>query len=663
MMRILSKGGVILFLFAASIIVSCPSAVIAQAGRQYQKANQLIQQENYEQAYEILNDLIGRYPNSYPIYNQTVLCLVHLKKFDKAIQLTNDRLEGNYKNVVMAARLGHLYHLDGDTSLAFQVWNKTLNQNKENLQAYRLIANAMQQDRAYGKATNVYRLAQKRFNNPDLFLLEMANNYMQAGKYEKAMRKFLAFMKKSHNQISFIERQLLHYNDNYIYRVAIKTIKEEEQNRHINNPYKIALNKLLIWIYEEKGMDSQALQTAIKLEAIIPPGNYPVYRVAKKLSSDNKFKLAEKAFSFYSEKPQHILAARSLEEIAKVDIRWAQFLNDYNIDFSHKTDSLYHQAYQKIGQLTQKYPGYNRLSKVYVIQAELALNHIKNLKSAQSVMPRLEQLPVKQKSQSLINYLKGRIYLFKGNFNRARIYFTRSNKETRTGPLAEKDRYYLCLTDFYAHDYDFAKIQIEALEKNPTSLFANDALQLRIWIQDGKNRDSTTTQLNTFSRAQYLYAKGMTSTALDTLSGYILNSSSHPLEDDMMLFTVKILRDKYPVAAFLITDHYLSKQYYNGPLLERLLWERAQLAYLIFNNKELRKRIRNNHYRPEIPGFIQKMKPVFFDNQQRQRLVSLSKSKKDIISLYEQILVHYPRGFYSEFARNRIRNLQQRNPS
>lgn len=61
------------------------------------------------------------------------------------------------------------------------------------------------------------------------------------------------------------------------------------------------------------------------------------------------------------------------------------------------------------------------------------------------------------------DYLDGRIYLHDGAYTQARVSFTRANRKAGTGELAEKSRYFLALTDFYAGDFEFATIQLKTL--------------------------------------------------------------------------------------------------------------------------------------------------------------------------------------------------------
>src|SRR5690606_5847661 len=96
-------------------------------------------------------------------------------------------------------------------------------------------------------------------------------------------------------------------------------------------------------------------------------------------------------------------------------------------------------------------------------------------------------------------YLQGRIHIAKQEFPLARVSLTKANKLANIGELAEKTRYFLALTDFYAGDYEFAEIQLKALGRQNTSFYANDALELRLWLQEGNIGDSTFAELHAFA--------------------------------------------------------------------------------------------------------------------------------------------------------------------
>ncbi len=599
--------------------------VFAQSGLQYQRANQLMQEGDYQQAYSILNDLYRENPNSYPVYDHLIRCLVNLKNYDEAIAITKKRIGGNYKNLITAARLGELYHLKGDTTRAFEIWDQTLDAHKSQVQAYRYLAETLSQNQEYGKATEIFKKGRDYFHNNQLFIYEMAANYLQAGDYDKTIGEYLNLLKQGTDRLGFIENQLMRYNDQYLYDSAITEVEQEENKSTSNLEYQRALRHFLIWLYVERGLYQKALITAKRLENMEGNHFYAVLQVGLKLQSLNQFKLARQAFSYYVNKPGDPMAARSLEEIARLDIKWAKFYDKYHLDFGEKTDSLYHEAYRTIGELIQKYPNYDGMSSVMTMQTELALDNVKNVKAAEKFVQQLEKRPDVKQNQAMLNYLRGRIALYNENFERARVYFTRSNKIAHAGTLADKTRYFLSLTDFYAGDFDFAKIQIKALEKNSTSLYANNALQLRVWIQNGQIKDSTTTELKAFSRAQLLNSRGDTSAAVDTLLPYIETPYPRPLKDDMMLFVLKLIRNTNPILAFSLSDRYLNSG--SGMLLEQIIWEHAQLANQIYHNRQLLARLHNRDYQFPVPDYFTKKNIDPLDEKSRNSILEIVSAK------------------------------------
>lgn len=649
------------FIALTAYILLFTGSLLAQDARQYRIANQFMQAGHYEQACSILEKLYQKDPKSYPVYDHLVTCLVNLKNYDEAIKITKNRLGKGYKNLILAARLGELYHMKGDTTDAMNTWNNALEANKSQIQTYRYLAETLSRNQEYRKATDIFKRGRQYFHNNQLFIYEMAANYLQAGEYDKSVMEYLNLLKTDTNRLGFVENQLIRYDDQYLYDAAIAETEEIVDSIHPDNEYKQSLNQLLIWLYIERGFYSKALMTAKRLDKISNHKNFPVFHVGLKLESLNRFTLAREAFSYYASQKDNPLAARSLEEIARLDVKWADFYDKYHLDFGQKTDSLYDDAYRIIDHLTQDFPNYDGKNAVLTLRAELALNHIKNVKAASEFVRQLEKLPGSQKNQAMINYLRGRINLFEGNFDMARVYFTRSNKEAHAGMLADKTRYYLSLTDFYAGDYKFAKIQIKALEANSTSLYANNALQLRVWIQDGEIRDSTTAELRSFSKAQLLDSRGDTTAAIDTLLPYLESPYRHPLKDAMMLFVIKLLKNNNPVLAFALSDQYLESG--SGILLEQIVWENAQLANQIHSDSKIKSELMNTAYHFPVTDYFTKHNIPVLNEKTRKRILEIVSAKSKIIKLYESLLIQYPSGFFAEYARNQIRSLQQENAS
>ncbi|MEX2640544.1 MAG: tetratricopeptide repeat protein [Balneolales bacterium] len=600
----------------------------AQAGNDFMMATELMNQGEYEEAYEIFERLLEEEPGSYPVFDRAVTTLVNLKRYDEAIGLTEERLNDDYNDVVSATRLGELYYVAGDTARANEIWRTILEVNTGRLQAYRHVAHAMQQRRAYSGANKVYRQARETFNQPDLFGHEIAHTALITGDYETAMQEFLALVASERDYIFQVQRQLMRFDEPYLLDVAIMETEDKIDGYRNDSRQAASFRELLVWLYMERELYRRALTTARNLESSSAESIYAVYNLGDRLRTQNEYELAESAYTYYTEQGQHEMKARSLEQLARVYMSWAEYLENHNLDFGNKTDSLYRNAEFTLNDLNENHPHFSRRGDALLLQAELALDHLKDVEKARRYHSSLQVLSAMDDLKPQSDYLEGRIYLYNQDFNRARIAFTQSNRGIRIGSLADKTRYYLALTDFYSGDYDFSQIQLRALERQNTSFFANNALQLRLWIQEGLNDDSATAELSAFSEAHFHYhVTGDVEQAMNSLSPLVEGSQEHPLNGEAVLLATTILQHRSSRAALQFVDKKRDGAL-NPASMERIVWTRARLA---------------DH--------------VYFDHSSGTTADSAFSTVDEVMEAYEDLLVEYPQGFYAEKARKRIQDL------
>ena len=646
MLRILS--------LALILLLSAAAETLAQSGNDFIIASELLREGEYEEAYEILERLLEENPDSYPIFERSVSALVSMKRFDEAIALSQKRLNDNYRDLVSAAKLGELYHTAGDTARAREVWNKTLEFNEGNLQAYRHIANTMNERRDHAGALRVYLQARDRFNQAELFSNEIANNYLVTGNYEEALREYLSLIAANKDFSFQVQRQLMRFDEPYLFDVAILETEDKLTEYRNDSAEADTFREFLIWLYMERGLHRRALTTARALESSSRETKYAVFQLGDRLRTQNEFELAESAYSYYTGSERHEMEARSLEQLARVYMGWAAYLQNNNLDFGQKTDSLYIKAQTTLETLNDNHPRFDRRNNALLLQAELALDYLKDVDQASRYHERLLALPsTRDNIKPQADYIEGRIHLFNQDYNRARIAFTQSNKAVRIGNLADKTRYYLALSDFYSGDYDFARIQLRALERQNTSFFANNALQLRLWIQEGVNADSTTNQLDSFSKASfYHHVIGEPDKAMQALAPLLSEHANHPLNGEAVLLASSIVRYKNASAAYHLlnltsgTARSSQTQYatLNPVSMERIFWERARLADHVYFNQSTRL--------AELPELSHIPEELTYDRESPQ-LETLD----EVITAYEDLLMDYPQGFYADQARARIREL------
>ena len=649
--RHLIISGLLAFIIALS---SVPVPVKAQLGSDFAMANQLMRQERYEDALPVLKDLLRENPQSYSVYQRTMECLVNLKKYDEAVDLSNKRAQKQITPVHTRAQLGRLHHLKGDTTKAYNIWEEALQIRPDDHQSYLTVSRMMRERREFNRSVATLEKAREITNNPRLFQNEILNTYLQAGEYENAMGEMIMLIRDNPQRSNYVQRILLRYDDDFLYDIAILQIEETIDDRSLGSESRSELYQLQLWLLLEKDLYRRAYMTAKRYEVESSNAIYTLYNLANKLKSERQFELAAKAYQHYIQKPESPILTNSKFNLAKLYINWGDYLTQKSLGSLNQADSLYQNAESLLSAIIERNSEFNKIDEVIIKKAEIAINRFYDVSEASRLVNKLKN-EYNMSGDPQVHYLEGRIKLFNNEFAMARVSFTRAKKKAQIGALAEKSVYYLSLTDFYAGDFEFAKLQLKSLERQHTSNFANDGLKLRMWIQDGLKHDSTGAHLETLASGVKQINKANYSEAYNQLVPFVTTNKYPPLRDNAALLIAQHAKFNtgYHIAGYLALKKSLN-QSTASPIEERMMWEQIQLAERIVEQKN----ISNSDTEP---NYIKESLSHFFESTEalETQLVSqIPTTNADIIDLYEELILAYPQGFYAGTARERLRKYQ-----
>ncbi|HKK25517.1 MAG TPA: tetratricopeptide repeat protein [Gracilimonas sp.] len=601
------------FYILTLILILFSTELQAQSSSDYQLAVRLIQQQNYSEALPILEELHESDPNIYVYAERLIDCLIQVKEYERGLQIAEKFAGKPNFDANVQVKIGELNHYLGNEEKAIDIWKTNISNHSNQLQLYINTARKMVDRREYIEAVDVYKNARTQFKNDRIFFGDIANAYMQAGEYEEAINEWLALLENSPNQITFIQRSLLRYNDPILYDITIVELNDRLSDITVTNPLYNTYYDLQIWLLQENKLYRRALAAAKEYENRSNSYNYSVFNLGRQLVENNEYELAIDAFRFYTEKSFGELRWRSLEELSVTYSRWAKYLDDYSLELQTNSDSLYNLSMAMLNSIESETNSYSRMSSVHLKKAELALDHLFDLEIAVSSLEKLRSTSGTTQRPE-IPYLEGRIHIGKQEFPQARIQLTRANKMAEIGELAEKTRYFLALTDFYAGDFEFASIQLKSLGRNNTSYYANDAIELRLWLQDGLSIDSTGSNLKTFSDGVFKKNHGQMKEGSEIFYRIINSPEFVTLKDDALLYYAQSNHiseeDRY-----VALENYLSTGF-SSPIREKLLWQKALLA---------------EKMNTASPTEIQ-----------------------PAIEIYEDLILTYPNGFYAPYARERL---------
>jgi len=547
-------------------------------------------------------------------------------------------------------KLAEIYHISGDTEKAAETWQTVLDENPRQIQIYHSVASAMMDRREYTKAVEIYQLSREEFENPTLFTNEIANAFMQSGQFEKAVKEYYLIITSTPQQMGFVQQRFLRMRSDELYNIAALELEDYLLELDIQHPAYAQLYQLLSWLLLETEDYRRAFVFARQYESRTEQTNYSLYSLGNRLRSAREYEIAADAYSYYIDSNTGPVT-RATEEKATTYIQWARYLNQQGIGTNQQADDLYSEAYRLNESIIESSPNYNRMERVLTNLIDLSLDHFKEIDKANRWFEKLTAYAALENSaEPYTLYAEGRIALFDKDYTTARQALTRADRATEESNLSEKARYYLSLSDFFAGDFEFAEVQLNSLERRNTSYFANNAIQLRMWIKNGIRMDSTASDLREFSTAIQLLHTGEYEDAIDAAS-QLLENPAHSFSDDLIVQFANQLPGRFQPYVLSQLREQISKNK-QSPIRERLMWEQAEIANQLLTASASVSDIPPNERYYELEESMYE----YQTDEQRffNRETTLLLNESSVRDMYESILLEFPEGFYAHYVREKL---------
>jgi len=626
------KKGIPLILFISLLLADLSFS----QSRDFQTANRLMQQQNYEQAIPILSDLHDQNPSSFVFFDRLIDALIQTSELDRAEEIVRKQIDRG--NVTLQAKgiLGEILHLKGQQDEALEVWQNALESSNGNIQAHYIIASSMNNRREYDEAIRTYIEARNLLNNQNLFLNELANTYMQAGRFDESVNEYFQLILESPRQMAIVQQRFFQMRDQQLYDIASFELEDLMLDLSTSHEAYSSLYQLLSWLLLETQQYERAYNFARYYEEQTSYTVYSLFSMGNRFLSAKQFQYAENAYEFYKESTNLSTRYRSYDELSNTYLQWGNYAEQNNLTPADSVRTLYQKSYNNAEALIEQNTEYEQADRVLSRLVELSLDIFKNRENAGRWFQKLQENSGSDDPYSL--YSEGRIAIFDKNFSLARQHLARADRATDQSNLSEKVRYFSALSDFFAGDSEFAEIQLRSLERRNDSYYANDAVQLRMWIQNGMRADTTGSILNTLGEGVYAMHIGNYDRALEQLSP-LLQEPGAMLTDDLTVELSSTLPVEYSALKLQLINKQINSNS-GSPLLERLMWDRALLVEQIVQG-----RIKINQDRtPELDVIDVEVQMEF--------------TQTDAEEFFEEIILSFPDGFYASFARNKLQQFQ-----
>ncbi len=533
--------------FVALIVLTAFSVpALAQEdanARKFRLAESFLRNGKLDRAANLLEDLVSADPFSFIYFDRLKSAYINLKEYDKAIAITETR-RGESRDQGLFAELGSLHYQKGDFENAKRYWNEAIAISPSSPQSYRVVYYSMNANRAFEDAISLLIDGREKLSAPKEFRSDLGHLYGLVGDHGNAISEYLNLIVEQPEQIGYVKRRLSRITEQAgVLNESIPPVQKAIQD----NPLNRQVRELAAWLYFEGGLYEQAFKTNQAIDILEKENGRTLYVFAKNAMSAEAYPVALKAFQKVLELyPDAPAAANSRFATAQLYIKEGRGKDESGYDSRGNRIAAqnFDMARSVLLEFLQKHSKDGRAPDALFELAKLESDVYFRLGESESMLKEIQSKYPGHPAADLSAFQLGSIALMKDDLVTARLEFSRLEKNLRTGELAESARFQIAMIDFYSGQFESATILTKAVDTNTSTDMANDAIELKILLQENRGPDSLDTALVHFARASLLQRQRSFDAANALLRQIEKEFPEHALEDEVHYKRAEIARAK-----------------------------------------------------------------------------------------------------------------------
>ncbi len=563
---------------------------------------------NVRQAAELYMRANLANPKDISTYLGAQRLLLRLGEFDRLEQFIQ-QLQEKRRDVRYAIDLANIDYQRGNEELALKQWQTIIKENPRNQQAYALVGRVMVENQLYEQAVDLYKKGRTTFDNPSLFIFDLANIYKAQNKTDELIQEYLGFLKHSPTQIHFIQNEIraLASAEGTTERL-IKTIEKAQKK---SPEFKWATLLFLGDLYTQAENYELALNNYIELEQLLADtkasqhyrrwqaGQF-VYNFAETALNDNKLDVAEPAFQLIvTQYDTTVFKDRAELGLAHV--------------FLQRKD--YSQAINALSRFVETNPKSQTARMALSQIGDIYLNELFQVEAAEDAYLKcLQAYP--DPREDIFTLISLYDCAIAGNdLAKAEAYLQRALKKANGKQADLRANVYLQFAQLELYQkrpgasLDFLTKFSEAPQNPQPNVLENDALELGMLLNENR-QDSTS--LAVYGQARLFLKQHKYDEARSLLEQHLQEQLQPSMKDELQL---------------LLVSAYEKNQDYKKAL---------DVLRAIYENEQ-------SFYRDFALLSMADLSQSAFDDQDTS------------LKYYEQLLVEFPNSIYLEDARKKIR--------
>ncbi|MEL6615532.1 MAG: tetratricopeptide repeat protein [Bacteroidota bacterium] len=539
-------------------------------------ARRLIESGQTDRAVVVLEDLYAENPGTSAVWSRLLDAYKAARRFDEALAHIDARIEAEGPNAYVVALRASTLFASGDPDGATAAWAEAIALAPEAAQTYRTVANSQTGLRLYAEAAATLTAGAVQLDDDEAFVLERAHLWGLGGDYRESARLYLTVLGDDETAARNVQNQLARLSES---SGALEGFRAAVDSAVAGDPFNAAFREMAAWVALEQEDYDSALDATRAADRLQRGDGRAVFRFAEAALAGGALDAADAALDDVLDRQgDGPLVAPALLYRARIAEARAEASGER--PSTGEPTPLYDRARDAYVQFAADYPqspdtpeALRRLADLYLDvylapdRAEVTLNQL--------IASTFDAATVGQARLDL-----GRVALQRGDLFDARDRFVSVEEQIRIGPLAEQARYELALIDFYEGYLFSALARAEAMDDNTAADVANDAVSLRLTLDENAGQDSTQNALRLYGRAALLHRRGLHADALATLDSLdVLDAKDplRPLGDESLILRAHVLRASGDARASLGVLGRLPQEHPRSYFLDRALFAEAEI--------------------------------------------------------------------------------------
>jgi tetratricopeptide (TPR) repeat protein len=541
---------------------------------------------SYETATALYEELYAKDSLNYVVFDALRRMYLQLKKYDHAIKMVQARLRKIPNDPITLMQLGTIYLRASKEKEAFDAWDKAIAVGPPSETTYRIVGDAMIENRVFDRAIALYKRARAELSNQGLFTMDIAYLYSIVLNYTEATREYLRLVRDVPQQLPYVQSRIASYTGRTDGLTAA-TLAVEQATQ--SEPDNIIFQRLLSWLYIEGKRYDNAYTVYRSLDEKTKASGREIYNFAELALKEKAYEVASKAFGEVIAKYQTLNVlpeakfgyARTMEEASAERDTLNLFgkANPFSQNEKPATESqpTFTGAVAAYKRIVTEYPNTEIAARALLRIATLMVDRFFNLDESRNTLETINRkytsfVPVLLEAKLLL----GDVDVALGNLDKAEASYSSLTTYRYGSPeYQERAAFRLAELNYFRGKFQDALKKLQELTKNATSNITNDALSLLIFIQE--NMQPKEDALKEYAKAELLERQRKLSEALTAFDAIANTYKDTPLGDEALMSSGDVLIHMNRYTDAISSYEQLVKDFPESILLDRALMKLGEV--------------------------------------------------------------------------------------